>query len=148
MILHLYHFTKYIYGCSFSSTFGFEGKATSTFIINYSFLFSWYQFSQYLKCIIVFKDQQRNYVSVSNLIQEFWSYHYRCRRLSLFITDKTFCSDRNHCFGLWFYMKPIYETIIHMPTKYQICFLLKKSLHQRLKNMKNTAYIDGCKWLQ
>ena len=65
------------------------------------------------KALIIFKDEQRSYVSVWNWIQRFGSSQiYKRKRVSAFIIDETVIQIGNQHSLLLICIKPIHKTVL------------------------------------
>jgi putative transposase len=101
------------------------------------------------KALTIFKDQNRNYVSVWNWIQRFGSSQiYKRKRVSAFIIDETIIQIGNQHFWLWICIEPIHRSVLGIHISEERNMFVAENFIRSLisKYGRHTIYTDGGTW--
>ena len=98
------------------------------------------------KALVIFKDENRSYVSVWNWVQKFGQYQiYKHKRVSAFIIDETVIQVGNQHFWLWFCIEPVHSSVLGIYISEERNMLVAEKFIRSLvdKYGKHTVYTDG-----
>ena len=101
------------------------------------------------KALVIFKDENRSYVSVWNWVQKFGQYQiYKHKRVSAFIIDETVIQVGNQHFWLWFCIEPVHSSVLGIYISEERTMLVAEKFIRSLldKYVKHTVYTDGDTW--
>ena len=101
------------------------------------------------KALVIFKDENRSYVSVWNWVQKFGQYQiYKHKRVSAFIIDETVIQVGNQHFWLWFCIEPVHSSVLGIYISEERNMLVAEKFIRSLvdKYGKHTVYTDGGTW--
>ena len=101
------------------------------------------------KALVIFRDENRSYVSIWNWIQRFASSQiYKRKRVSAFIIDETVIQIGNENFWLWIAIEPIHSSVlgIHFSEDRNMR-VVEKFIRSLVKKYgRHTVYTDGGTW--
>ena len=92
-----------------------RNRTSTTIIVMYSLYLYFLGLSlrNTSKALVIFKDENRSYVSVWNWVQRFGSSKiYKRKRVSAFIIDETVIQVGSQHFWLWICIEPVHSSVL------------------------------------
>ena len=100
------------------------------------------------KALMIFKDENRSYVSVWNWVQKFGQYQiYKHKRVSAFIIDETVIQVGNQHFWFWFCIEPVHSSVLGIYISEERNMIIAEKFRSLVSNYgKHTVYSESGTW--